>query len=164
MDQSPISGRLGQDCWVIGEAPVDTETTLLPPAGAAIRLTRSGAELPSRVAENLFWFGRYVERAEAIARLLRTSLTRLSGENEIADMPDVPRLIAALAAIGQIEPDYAIKELGESLPNLEKMLPQSAFDRHQPRGLQVSVMNMMGNASAVRGPNLPGCVSDFDAD
>jgi uncharacterized circularly permuted ATP-grasp superfamily protein/uncharacterized alpha-E superfamily protein len=150
LDQSPISGRLGQDCWVIGESPVDTETTLLPPAGAPIRLRRSGAELPSRVAENLFWFGRYVERAEAIARLLRTSLTRLSGENEITEMPDVPRLIAALAAIGQIEPDYAIKELGESLPDLEKMLPQSAFDRRQPRGLQVSVMNMMGNASAVR--------------
>ena len=42
LDQTPTSGRLGQDCWVIGDDPVDTEITLLPPANAAIRLTRSG--------------------------------------------------------------------------------------------------------------------------
>ena len=54
LDHSITSGRLGQDCWVIDDKPVDQETTLLPPPGTLIRLTRSGAELPSRVAENLF--------------------------------------------------------------------------------------------------------------
>ncbi len=150
LDHSPTSGQLGQDCWVIGDTPVDTETTLLPPPNSPIRLTRSGAELPSRVAENLFWLGRYVERTEAIARLLRTTLTRLAGEVDIEEMPELLRLIAALAAIGQIEPDYAIEEFGENMPTLEHVLPDSIFDASQPRGLQSGVRNMIDNAAAVR--------------
>ncbi len=127
LDRSPASGRLGLDCWVIGDTPVDLETTLLPPVGAVIQLTRGGDELPSRVAENLFWFGRYFERAESIARLLRTALNRMSGENDLNDMPDVPRLIAALASVGQIEPDYAIKEFGESLADAGKGIARISF-------------------------------------
>ena len=40
------------------------------------------ADLPSRVADNLFWLGRYAERAENIARLLRTLITRVRRADE----------------------------------------------------------------------------------
>jgi uncharacterized circularly permuted ATP-grasp superfamily protein/uncharacterized alpha-E superfamily protein len=150
LDHSPSSGRLGQDCWVIAKEPVDHDTTLLPAPDAAIRLTRGGAELPSRVAENLFWLGRYAERTESIARLLRTTMVRIAGEDAIDEMPDLPRLMAALAAMGQIEPDYAIKELGESMPTLESMLPASIFDRSQPRGLPAGVIQLVEKAASVR--------------
>lgn len=150
LDHSPTSGRLGLDCWVIGATQVDTETTLLPSPNAPLRLTRSGAELPSRVAENLFWLGRYVERTESIARLLRTTITRLAGEKTAEELPELPRLVAALAAIGQIEPDHAIEEFGSNLPMLENVLPDSIFDRHQPRGLQSSLRSLIDNAGAVR--------------
>ncbi len=150
LDHSPTSGRLGQDCWIVADEPVDQDATLMPPLGATIRLTRGGAELPSRVAENLFWLGRYAERTEAIARLLRTTMVRIAGENDIADLPDLPRLLAALAAMGHIEPDYAIKEFGSSMPTLEAVLPDSVFDRDQPRGLQAGVIQMIDKALAVR--------------
>jgi uncharacterized circularly permuted ATP-grasp superfamily protein/uncharacterized alpha-E superfamily protein len=148
LDQTPTSGRLGQDCWVIGDEPVDTKTTLLPSAGETLRLTRSGDELPSRVAENLFWLGRYVERAEAISRLMRTALTRLVSESDISDQPEMSRLIAVLAAVGQIEPDYAIEELGENMPKLDQVLPDSVFE--PASALQSCVVQMLDNASAVR--------------
>lgn len=150
LDGSPSMGALGQDCWVIGDSPVDPKTSLLPPANSPITLTRSGAELPSRVAEHLFWLGRYAERTEACARLLRTTLTRLSGENWFDDSPELPRLVAALAAIGQIEPDYAIEEFGLKSPSLDQMLPNSIFDQTQRRGLQSSMIGMINNAAAVR--------------
>ncbi|MGB5404413.1 MAG: circularly permuted type 2 ATP-grasp protein, partial [Robiginitalea sp.] len=150
LDHSPTSGRLGQDCWIVADEPVDQDATLMPPLGATIRLTRGGAELPSRVAENLLWLGRYAERTEAIARLLRTTMVRIAGENDIADLPDLPRLLAALAAMGHIEPDYAIKEFGSSMPTLEAVLPDSVFDRDQPRGLQAGVIQMIDKALAVR--------------
>ena len=41
-------------------------------------LSRGGADLPSRSADNLFWLGRYAERAEAMARLGRHLLGRLA--------------------------------------------------------------------------------------
>ncbi len=148
LDQTPTSGRLGQDCWVIGDKPVDTTITLLPSAAEALRLTRSGDELPSRVAENLFWLGRYVERIEAIARLMRTTLTQLAGESDVSDLPEMSRLIAVLAAIGQIEPDYAIEELRGNLPKFDRLLPKSVFD--PARAMHSSVQQMLENASAVR--------------
>lgn len=150
LDQSPASGRLGQDCWVVANEPVDHESTLLPSPNAELQLTRSGDELPSRVAENLFWLGRYAERTESIARLLRTAMLRIAGENQLSQMPELPRLIAALAAMGHIEPDYAIKEFGETMPTLEAVLPDSVFDRNQPRGLQAGVRQMVNKATEVR--------------
>ena len=150
LDHSPISGRRGQDCWIIANEPVDHETTLLPPSNAPLQLMRGVQELPSRVAENLFWLGRHAERTEAVARLLRTTLNRLAGENAVEELVDLPRLLAALAAVGQIAPDYAIKELVQALPTLEAVLPDSVFDREQPRGLQASVINMVEKAKSAR--------------
>ena len=74
----------------------------------------------------------------------------IAGENSLDEMPDLPRLIAALAAMGHIEPDYAIKELGDSMPTLESVLPDSVFDRQQPRGLQACVLHMVDKATEVR--------------
>ena len=45
-------------------------TTLLP-APDNVRIRRMLGNLPSRAADNLFWFGRYLERAEATLRLVR---------------------------------------------------------------------------------------------
>jgi uncharacterized alpha-E superfamily protein len=41
--------------------------------------------LPSRVADNLFWLGRYAERAQGTARLTRTIAVRLSDQNTAGD-------------------------------------------------------------------------------
>jgi uncharacterized circularly permuted ATP-grasp superfamily protein/uncharacterized alpha-E superfamily protein len=144
------STLLGQDCWVVADEPVDQSSTLLPSPHVPLRFVRGGAELPSRVAENLFWLGRYSERAEAIARLLRTTMLRLVGEQSAADTPEMPRLIAALAAIGQIEPDYAVKELQGGLPSLDDALPKSLYKIDQQRGLSPSVSALADKAAAVR--------------
>lgn len=148
LDQSPTSGRLGLDCWVVSNEPVDFELTLMSPQ-VSIKLTRGGSELPSRVAENLFWLGRSAERTEAIARLLRTTLMRIAGERDADDMPEMPRLAAALASLGQIRPDYAIEELGTGLPALETLLPNSLFDQDKPHGLRAGVFDMSEKAAAV---------------
>jgi uncharacterized alpha-E superfamily protein len=40
-------------------------------------LVRAGANLSSRVVENLFWLGRYSERFDDSARMLRVALSRV---------------------------------------------------------------------------------------
>jgi len=150
LDRSHVSGELGQDCWIVSETPVDTSYSRLPAPDQRIVLQRSGAELTSRVAENLFWLGRYVERSEATARLLRTTLQRIAGESDPTQLPEIPRLFAALAAIGHLEPDYSIDGLFEAMPTLDERLPASLFDREQPFGLHSSIAAMAEKASAVR--------------
>src|SRR5258708_11874701 len=47
-----------------------TTASLLPPMDT-VRIRRIAGVVPSRAADNLFWLGRYLERAEATLRLVR---------------------------------------------------------------------------------------------
>ncbi|HXX49651.1 MAG TPA: circularly permuted type 2 ATP-grasp protein, partial [Myxococcota bacterium] len=94
-------GGGSKDTWVCS-AGTPNAITLLRPAGAPLELTRGGAELPSRVADNLFWLGRYVERVEGAARLARAIIARISGEGAEQDGSLRP-LVEALARSGAIE-------------------------------------------------------------
>jgi uncharacterized alpha-E superfamily protein len=62
------------DVWVLADNPV--ETTSLLPSPEKVRIVRLLGNLPSRAADNLFWFGRYLEREEATLRLVRCICTR----------------------------------------------------------------------------------------
>jgi uncharacterized alpha-E superfamily protein len=64
------------DVWVVGDKPVRNETMLPSPTSPYVR-AHIGT-LPSRAADNLFWMGRYVERAEGMIRLLRSINVRLA--------------------------------------------------------------------------------------
>ncbi len=71
------AGGGSKDTWVLADkaekAPVAVRTS--QPIGQT-RLMRGARDMPSRVADNLYWFGRYVERIEDTARLLRAGLAR----------------------------------------------------------------------------------------
>jgi len=57
-------GGLSKDTWIRASAPVQRNTLLKSRLGV-IDLICSGAEIPSRVGENLYWMGRYSQRCEA---------------------------------------------------------------------------------------------------
>ena len=76
-------GGSSKDTWVLAAGPVNTFSLLRREIGPE-ELVRAGANLSSRVVENLYWFGRYCERCDATARLLRVALARF-----IDDAPDV---------------------------------------------------------------------------
>ena len=73
-------GGSSKDVWVLASNTVDRgndEAISRDNAKLPIKLVRHD-ELPSRLGENLFWLGRYTERCEAKARLLRTTLASRS--------------------------------------------------------------------------------------
>jgi uncharacterized circularly permuted ATP-grasp superfamily protein/uncharacterized alpha-E superfamily protein len=57
------------DVWVLSNTPVALETLL--PTQQNVSIRRVLGNLPSRAADNLFWYGRYLERAEAVLRIVR---------------------------------------------------------------------------------------------
>jgi uncharacterized circularly permuted ATP-grasp superfamily protein/uncharacterized alpha-E superfamily protein len=73
-------GGRSKDTWVLSDAPVNSGFSLLSTTVDAAELEASQAALPSRTAENLYWFGRYGERCDATARLLRVALGQLIDE------------------------------------------------------------------------------------
>lgn len=63
------AGAQAADVWIVAEdAPIGSTPSIA--AGKTSARHAPGA-LPARAADNLFWLGRYVERAEAIMRLTR---------------------------------------------------------------------------------------------
>jgi uncharacterized circularly permuted ATP-grasp superfamily protein/uncharacterized alpha-E superfamily protein len=67
-------GGRSKDTWVLSDGPVNAEFSLLSTTVTVADLISADATLPSRAAENLFWFGRYGERCDATARVLRVAL------------------------------------------------------------------------------------------
>jgi len=65
-------GGGSKDVWVL--APDRKSSDEINVASAAPRAAARHDDLPSRLAENLFWLGRYSERCEDKARLLRATL------------------------------------------------------------------------------------------
>jgi uncharacterized circularly permuted ATP-grasp superfamily protein/uncharacterized alpha-E superfamily protein len=65
-------GSFSADVCIVGTQPVAPVT--LVAAADAIAIRRNPGTLPSRVADNLFWLGRYLERAESVLALVRASI------------------------------------------------------------------------------------------
>ncbi len=74
-------GGHSKDAWVLWDEPVDTFSMLRPP-DEPVELRRVPRVVPSRVADNTFWLGRYVERAENMARILRSMVPRVRRAEE----------------------------------------------------------------------------------
>ena len=92
-----LTGRLRgggwcKDVWV----PADPSEAIIGPAahsGPPIPIRRTPGTIPSRVADNLFWLGRYVERLDRAARLMRATISRLRRGTAL------PRELAELATL-----------------------------------------------------------------
>jgi uncharacterized alpha-E superfamily protein len=81
-----------------------------------VRIVRMLGNLPSRAADNLFWFGRYLEREEATLRLVRCLCARavdpdapMSGSRQA-----IERLKAMLVSWGAIDSEVARRGSAEA--------------------------------------------------
>lgn len=87
-------GGGSKDTWVLSSGE-PSNLTLLRPPGLRVEIVRSGADLPSRAADNLFWIGRHIERADGTTRLIRSLLSRRVEDAE-GRAPEVAALLVAL--------------------------------------------------------------------
>ena len=96
LDSPVVSMQRGggsKDTWVLSDIPVD-KLTLQRSRDLPVALIRGGpSDLPSRAADNLFWLGRYAERCEHLARVLRCILVRLTGESAVSGSAEWNSLI-----------------------------------------------------------------------
>ena len=75
-------GGSSADVWALTDDVVDRSSpTPSPLSPALIAARREEQRVTSRAAENLFWLGRYTERAENTARLAKVTLDALHSED-----------------------------------------------------------------------------------
>ena len=148
-----MKSRLVKDIWVMAPVP-QPHISLLRQALGPIVVTRDGKDLPCRVAESLFWMGRYGERLDTRGRLLREALARLlQDERPETGSQLMPDLLRAL----EIPLDPADLE-GEAPSNsrfsreyiaIRDRLLQM-FSDDLPDGLPVLFGHFVRNSRAVR--------------
>src|SRR5579863_8950696 len=100
-------GAATADAWVLTHGPVG-ETTLLP-TPERMQVQRASGLLPSRAADNLFWVGRYVERAEAMLRQVRAMINRSADADDASALliASIRGLLVAWNAIASDAPEGA---------------------------------------------------------
>ncbi len=141
-------GGGSKDLWVrSGEAEVNPVTLLRSPRQPA-DILRSGGDLPSRVADNMFWLGRYLERAECTVRLLRALFARLTNESVPGQVPEIAPLVRALEVTSELDPGVlsdSILRSGSS-PDIERLL----FAKQHPNALRATITAAHRAGSVVR--------------
>jgi uncharacterized circularly permuted ATP-grasp superfamily protein/uncharacterized alpha-E superfamily protein len=138
-------GGASKDAWVLTDGPV-SEFTLLKPSVGVRDLVRAGANLTSRVVENLFWLGRYSERFDDSARMLRVALSRVveSGGEKTPAVASAMELALLLGILPKPEEDTEIVE------GSEHVLLEAIYDPKQPGSLAGNIRNLMWSATHVR--------------
>ncbi len=116
-------GALIKDVWVLRQDNQDIQGPG-PARQPALAVQRSIGDVPSRVADDFFWLGRYVERLEAQARLGRAGLLRRTrGAPLPRELAEIKVLAACLVGTGLTA--------GEGQGNLDDTIR----DGLQPQGL-----------------------------
>jgi uncharacterized alpha-E superfamily protein len=143
-----VASRSGasQDLWIGADAPVP-EITLLRAVHAPVDLRRGGSDLPSRVADNLFWFARYGERAEGLCRLLRAAAVRSGDIPESVGGREAACLMRLLARLGHFKP---VAGQPRETGSREAQLAALIADRQHPTGLATTLAHLRTAAFAVR--------------
>jgi uncharacterized circularly permuted ATP-grasp superfamily protein/uncharacterized alpha-E superfamily protein len=148
-DGHVVSGQRGgssKDTWALSAVPVDAVSL---PAG---RLHVEDAAhrrhaVSSRAGENLFWLGRYAERSENCARLLRSVLSRLPDREAFPAALREP-VTRACRRQGLLRPAPAEPSIAP--PRLERELIDGMFDRRRGGSLAFNVDQTVRVAANVR--------------
>src|SRR3984893_14950988 len=115
-------GARAADVWVVSDKAVSTATLL--PTGDNVRIRRIAGVVPSRAADNLFWLGRYLERAEATLRLVRALGTqRDAGKGAptvLHSVERIQRLLVTWGATSQAARAQPAKVAAEALQAEDK--------------------------------------------
>jgi uncharacterized alpha-E superfamily protein len=147
LGESMFVGHGSKDVWVLADGPV-APLTLLEPPGTPIVPRRSGIDLPSRVADNLLWLGRHVERAEGSARLLRSICARLISEAAPGSLGELALLYRALC--GTAPPPGEAPASDETVTGMELRVLAFLYDENHPGSLQTILQALSRVATVVR--------------
>jgi uncharacterized alpha-E superfamily protein len=125
-------GGGSKDTWILSDGPV-APVSLLAPAGSPLPIERAPKDLSSRVADNLFWLGRYAERCESVVRVFRAATSRLVEATSIEDAPELAAMVRAMATLQLLPLDAPASG---SIAGLEAVVLAALVDEGRQPGLR----------------------------
>jgi uncharacterized alpha-E superfamily protein len=142
------AGGISKDTWVLATEP-EKFVSLLSERRQARLAPDKGGEVPGRVADNMFWVGRYAERAEFNTRLLRLTLQFLeTGESQ--ETAAFRNLLIAVTKQTTTYPGFTSNIALESFNNLEAELLAVISDTVKNGSLAQTLTALLRSARSVR--------------
>ncbi len=133
-----------RDVWVASETEaVMPHLTLMRPAAEVARVLRAGIGLRSRIADNLYWLGRYCERSDWVMRLMRGALTRADDTGAVALGDGGRKALELLLAKDQ--PANASQSLGadnRAIEHAVRLLMTSPVRTYSLPGLESNILRV----------------------
>ena len=146
------SGSISKDTWVIATGP---QAAYESARNVGASTTDSGTEnaLPSRAADNIFWVGRYAERAEGSIRMLRAAVRKLY-INPDNDDPDYREslhcLLRGVTNLTGTWPGFVAKDQADLMQSPETELISVALDEQRAGSIASLLRNVVRSGYAVR--------------
>ncbi|MGF1450496.1 MAG: circularly permuted type 2 ATP-grasp protein [Opitutales bacterium] len=137
-----------KDVWVVSARAQAAAQTVEPPARQSIR--RSSENLPSRVADNLFWLGRYVERVEGQVRGLLVILRALQESTSDEETEALAPFIAGLLPNDLFAQLRADTERKPPRRFVEAVIDRLVWDTDYPMGLSNNLGHVNRTTYTVR--------------
>ncbi len=134
-----------RDLWIATSEPQGPHYSRWRISEEEVQVQRLGIRLPSRVADNLYWLGRYVERADWTMRVMRNALSR--GDE---DLRPIRRADAAQSAI-EVIMKKGRRAVGGGAPvlsgegpppTLEQQVEQLFSSTGNPYGILITFQNI----------------------
>lgn len=139
--------NISKDTWILTSKPERHVSLWLQAKTDEMSVERSGM-LASRAAENLYWTGRYAERLEGTARLLRTVISRMNRADELGDedhQKHIQLLLRTLTAVTETYPGF-LNEASFDQVRTEAELRALLIDEGR-LGSVASLLNLLVNSA-----------------
>jgi uncharacterized circularly permuted ATP-grasp superfamily protein/uncharacterized alpha-E superfamily protein len=141
----PSHAGFTKDVWISDNAAdFMTRTDVKSPRPAKDRHP-SALEVPSRIAEQLFWVGRYAERIELATRLLRVTLRNLGGETGRLQQEQLAACLTLIRGTRLVPKDITILP-AQTLRTLANLI----HDPSAKGGIPSLTRSLLLNAAAAR--------------
>ncbi len=152
LDVSNRAGGLSKDAWVLSNEPVEYVSLWRQPRNDQVLKFRTDP-LPSRDADNLFWAGRYLERAEEAARLLRAIFLlrrELRDANGDVPKPYLHSLLRALTHVTGTYPGFVEDDAEKLIKSPQPELHSLLHDVHRAGSLASTLQGFDKATKTVR--------------
>ena len=145
-------GGFTRDVWIASSTPQEPHVGLWQKTVEQASSQRSPRALQSRVADNLFWLGRYAERADWLLRICRGALSGIQEDTQVSpgDLSCVRRIMLQQIAKnvppitgvwgGDVPDEMALRNLANVLLS----------DAHLVQGIQSTLIGLQRTAELSR--------------
>ncbi len=144
------AGGISKDTWVLGMEPKNTSEQIHI---GTDRDHNNDFGLPSRMAENLFWIGRYTERITSTARLMRTLIASIN-ERSLKSSKDEKVasqfLLKSFTHFTSTYPGFLDENNKTILQKPDKELIKIARDLSIPGSLPYSLQSLFRSVNEIR--------------